>query len=136
MKNNPITEADREGATNISSMRGNLNPMYGKQHTEETKEAIRHMAIGRKMPDDWGKKHAEKLRGKKHTLESRLKRGMKGEANPMYGKHWSEEQKLQRVIKQGMRVTIDGIVYNSKREAAKLLGVSRPTIDNWIKNGQ
>lgn len=136
MKANPITDEDRNASECKNIMKGNLNPMYGLKHSEETKESIRQKATGRKKPEGWGERHAAKLRGKKHTLESRMKRGMKGITNPMFGKKWSDEQKRQRTLKMGMNVTIKGVEYASKREAAKVLGVSRPTIDNWVRNGQ
>ena len=135
MKANPLTDEDLKDSLCSNDMRGELNPMYGLKHTEETKKLIREKAIGRKKPEGWGKRHAEKLRGKKHTLESRLKRIRRGKDNHMYGKTWNDEQKRQRRLKLGMKVTIDGVEYESKRQAAKLLGVSRPTIDNWLKNG-
>lgn len=136
MRNNPITDEDRNASLSNNIMRGSLNPMFGIKHTDETKRLIGQKAKGREKPKGWGERHAAKLRGRKHSLESRMKRGMKGKDNPMFGKKWTDEQKRQRTIKMGMKVTIKGIEYASKREAAKALGVSRPTIDNWVRNGQ
>lgn len=59
------------------SLTGEKHPMYGKHHTEETKEKIK-----KSLQQYW-------------TLEKRNQRSKKytGEGNPMYGKHHTEETK-------------------------------------------
>lgn len=62
----------------ICSFPGELNPMYGKKHSDETKNKIRQKAIGRK-----------------YSLESKLKNKdkNKGSNNPFFGKKHTEETK-------------------------------------------
>ena len=43
---------------------GKLNSMYGKHHTEETKELMRSKLKGRKKPKDHGKHVSEAIKGK------------------------------------------------------------------------
>lgn len=58
------------------------NPMYGKKHTEKTKEKIRQFNLGRK--------HTEESRKKMSDMRS-------GEKHHMYGKSHSEETKKKMV---------------------------------------
>jgi group I intron endonuclease len=64
----------------------------------------------------------------------------KGDQNPFYGKHHSEESKQKSSLKMKGRlpsntnpVTIDGIEYISQADAARKLGVSIGSISNWIR---
>ena len=110
----------------------------GKKHTEESKELIRQKALGRKRTEEWKISHSKMMTGKKHSLESRLKRSVKlsGSKNPMFGKKHTELSNQNRRMSTGHKIVIDDIVYFSRREAAKKIGVSRPTIDYWLKKGK
>lgn len=82
---------------------GELNGMYGKNHTEETKKKISKINKGRRLSEETKKKISEAISGENHpwygrhhSEESKKKisenqPNMKGENNPMYGKHHSEE---------------------------------------------
>jgi group I intron endonuclease len=91
---------------------GENHPMYGKHHSEESKQKISEKSKGNRY--NLGHKHTEetkkilskKMKGEnnpmykhKHTEETKLKmslaqKGIKsGENHPMYGKHHSEESK-------------------------------------------
>ena len=94
-------------------MKGENNPFWGKHHTEETKEFLKMINVGkkwteeqkkkmsetrkgRKMPprsEEWKMKQMESQKGRKHTEETRKKMSekRKGENNGMYGKHHTEE---------------------------------------------
>jgi hypothetical protein len=74
-------------------MRGENHPMYGKHHSEETKEKISKAQTGKVMPEEFRQKMSE--------LTS-------GENNPMYGKHHTEEtkEKLSRKLR-GRKVPED-----------------------------
>lgn len=63
------------------SLKGEKHPMYGKHHTEETKQKIKNS-----LAEYW-------------TEEKRQERSIKymGENNPMYGKHQSEESQKKRI---------------------------------------
>ena len=63
------------------------HPLYGKQHTEKTKEKIRIAHLGRHHT--------------KETLE-KMSKAFKGENNPMYGKHHTKEE-LKRMSKTFFR---------------------------------
>lgn len=93
---------------------GEKNPMFGKHHSEETKQKIggvhkgKHISEeqkkklsialkGRIMSDEHKKKIGEAHKGKHHSEETRKKisdskKGLQsGEKHPMFGKHHSEE---------------------------------------------
>jgi len=103
--------------------KGKNNPFYGKRHSEEFKKRMSELNKGRKMPREAVEKRRSKLLGRKLPPEVRKKiseghKGLKyseehrrriregllrvrdkisqntrGENNPMYGKHHSEETK-------------------------------------------
>ena len=88
------------------NLTGEGNPMFGKIHSNETKEKISIKAIGRKMPEIIKKKISNSTRGENnhmygqtHTEEARRKisEGNKGigagENNNFYGKTHTEETK-------------------------------------------
>lgn len=64
---------------------GEKNPMYGRKHSQTTKDKIRDAMSGEKNPN-YGKHLSKELRSKL----SKLKRGKN---NPFYGKKHSEQQK-------------------------------------------
>ena len=95
---------------------GEKNPMFGKHHSEETKQKIggvhkgKHISEeqkkklsvalkGRIMSDEHKKKIGEANKGKHHTEETKKKmsvskKGLQsGEKHPMFGKHHTEETK-------------------------------------------
>ena len=62
---------------------GENNYMYGKHHSEKTKEKLRLLNIGKTASDETKKKMSEKRKGKNH---------------PFYGKHHTDESK-QKISK-------------------------------------
>lgn len=110
----------------------------GCKHTDHSKRLISMKATGRKKPNGWCERHSEKIKGRKHTVETRKKISisLSGQNNPMYGmKHSDEDKRIRRKV-LGQKVIVNDIEYDSKREAAKFLNVSRSTIDYWLKNGK
>ena len=103
------------------------NGMYGKKHSEESKKKMAEKAKLR-SPD---------------SEETRKKKARHGKDNGMYGKKHSEESKEKmkknhaEESKEKMRnhpskihnVVIEGIKYNSVSGAARILNVSRYTIN-------
>ena len=73
-------------ARNIS---GERHPMYGKHHTEESKEIMRQKHLGNSAHK--GKHHTEET--KAILSEKALERDVSGENNPFFGKHHTEEAK-------------------------------------------
>ena len=79
---------------------GELNSMYGKQHTDESKRKMSEAKKGRVSPrkgislsEETRRKISESMKGKQHTNESKRKmcEAKKGENNPFFGQHHSEE---------------------------------------------
>lgn len=70
-----------------NSVKGDKNGMFGKKHTEETKEKIKQKALGRKVSKEQKEKISQRY---------------KGEKNPFYGKkHKKETIDLIRNKKKG-----------------------------------
>jgi len=114
---------------------GELNPMFGKTHTEEVKSKL--SAINK------GNKYAlgcvitpEHRRILSETAKARV-----GEKNSFYGKQHNEETKVLLSSKMKGRlpintkqISVDGVVYASQSQAAKALGVSPGTMTFRLKS--
>lgn len=74
---------------------GENNGMYGKHHSDETKERLREINLGKHHSEDTKRKISESEKGKITSEETKAKqRASKlGEKNPMYGKHMSDSAK-------------------------------------------
>lgn len=99
--NNPAFK-EKLSKTHTGLQSGSKNPMYGKVHTEKTKQKLsedrkgdKHWFYGEKRPD-----HAKALQGKpsgksgkpsSNITKSKISKAISGENNPMYGKKHSEE---------------------------------------------
>jgi group I intron endonuclease len=110
---------------------GEKNGMYGKTHTEETRQKISKINKGRECPNK-GKKASEET---KQKLSKIRKNKYTGENNPFYGKHHSEETKqkireknIGNIPTNNKEITIDGIIYISISEAARQLSIPVPTV--------
>jgi group I intron endonuclease len=108
------------------------NSMYGKKHTNETKDKI-----SKKLSDN-NKGENNPMYGKKHTDETKDKIRKKvsqltnGENNPMYGKKHTEEAK-KKIRKKVMQISLDDKlikVWGSITEAAKELNATQSGISN------
>jgi hypothetical protein len=64
------------------------NPMYGKNHSNKTKEKIRIKANGRKVTEETRRKMGVSQKERFNRLEEQIKirNQVKGEGNPMYGR--------------------------------------------------
>lgn len=128
--------------TNISKEKSKLfsgagNPMYGKKHTQkskdkiskknkgrkwnhsvEAKEKISKALTGIKRSDDFKQKLSKANRGKIESEETRLKK-----SKARIGKKHSSEtlKRLSENSGRAKQVEINGVAYKSMKEAASLL---------------
>ena len=93
-------------------MNGELNPMYGKHHSEETLAKLRAARVGKLLSEETLAKlratmtgERNPMYGKHHSAETRAKQSIAktGERNPNYGKHLSEDIKRKMSIAQKAR---------------------------------
>ena len=93
----------------IHDVSGEKNPMYGKHHTDETRERLKVLnaheasAETRKKRSDNAIGEKNPMYGKHHTDETKKKisEALSGENHPMCGKHFSEEHntKISNALK-------------------------------------
>nr|DAN12758.1 MAG TPA: group I intron endonuclease [Caudoviricetes sp.] len=97
---------------------GENNGFYGKHHTEETKQKLREINIGRE--GYW----------KTHEITSEMRENMSknhaditGEKNPMYGHTHTKEARERMSKSNGKKVYCDGRVFDTCKECAKYFNV-------------
>lgn len=121
---------------------GDVNPMEGQKHTEETRAKLSAAAKARTVHPRLGKYHSDESKAKMSAVK--------------LGKPWSDETKAKMsATRTGMKhtedtkakqaaaaanrtdnkkkVLLDGVLYSSVSDAAKARSVSNKTITNWIK---
>jgi group I intron endonuclease len=108
---------------------GELNGMFGKNHSEETKKIISEKNLGNKNSSGRIMSKEQKL------MLSDIAKERVGENNPFYGKTHSEETKKKLSEKRkGIQPTnikpiiIDNIKYSCVREASEKLNIKEQTI--------
>ncbi len=82
----------------MTSKAGEKNPMYGKHHTEETKQHLREVNTGKKLTAEQCEKVRQSKLGKTREefsdeWKANLSAATKGENNPMYDKNHTDESK-------------------------------------------
>lgn len=116
--------------------KGELNPMYGRKHSEESKQKMSKELKGKYSGEKsvhYGKKHSEE---RKQKQSERQKVAMIGESNPMYGKkHKDETRELFSQQRKGntnstkkVRCVNTGEIFNSAKEAAQYFGLVHGSI--------
>ena len=99
-----------------ASFPGELNPMFGKPRSDETKQKLRRANTGKIMSDEIKQKISNSLKGKTHSLESRQKMSNNQKLAGGYGpKHHSEESKRKISEKMSGRKLND----NTKRKMSE-----------------
>lgn len=75
------------------------NSMYGRHHSEETKEKMRQKVLGKHHSEETRKKISEANKGRHPSEETRKKmsESRKGKPSPQKGKHLSERHKAKLV---------------------------------------
>lgn len=123
---------------------GELNPMFGKTHTKESRKKISEANIGR-IPYNKGLSNEESL-GKEKAKEisaklSEYAQKRIGDKNPFYNKHHSEETKEKirqaskgRIPSNRYAVSVNGVEYPALTIAAKELGMNTSTLLNRIRS--
>lgn len=128
-------------------LNGDKNPMYGKHHSEITKqkisEARKEKYSGENHPM-YGKHHTEITKQKmKDSWNYERKRHYSdmlcGENNPMYGKHHTDDSKNKLSIKfsygnnpRAKKVICENKIFSCIKECAEYYGVSRKTMSSWL----
>lgn len=105
-------------------MYGELNPFYGKHHTEETKEKMKMCKLGKPLSEETKRKVSENnaWKGKKRPEHSEKMKGkMCGELNPMYGRCGENNPTAKAVI----CITTNTVFY-SMSEATKYYNIKHP----------
>ena len=117
---------------------GELNPFYGKTHSEDTKELLRNLTLGRKVSDDTKEKigNSVKLRheefghpfkGKHHTDEAKEKI-----SSAMQGRIISDETKVKMSENHHKRQCV---VMLDKKSGDKLMEFNSMTLAaEWLSN--
>lgn len=122
---------------------GKNNPMYGKHHTQETRDKISAKKQGKPsynkgkpMSEDTKQKIREQKIGKKYSDEVNKKKGRPGDTNPFYGKHHTEETKalLRDIRSIPIRCVETGAIYKSRQIAEEQTGVKAANIWRSIKS--
>lgn len=107
------------------SCSGEKNGMYGKKHSEKTKEKIRQKALEREPDSD----ETKRKKARPGSLNGMYGKGYKisGEKHIFYGKSRSpsEIEKMRENRKENKKIEIDGVEYRSISEASRILGISR-----------
>lgn len=110
--NNVIYSEKRKLEYSIA-FKGENNPMFGKNHSDETKETLRKKAIG-----------------KKHTVETKMKMSedRAGVKNSNYGNRNSETVKLKMSQNRKNKIYIynteNGVIYDSIKQASESYNIS------------
>lgn len=94
--------------------------ILGYHHTEETKRKISKSTIGVKKSAEHAKHISEGQKGKILTKEHREK--------------LSESAKKRKSMSHYSIISIDGIIYNSLKEASEKTGIKYNTIQKRLKN--
>jgi hypothetical protein len=117
---------------------GKENVMFGKTHTEE---ARRRIAETHSSPETAERLASYKTTDNYRQAMSDVASRRIGEKNTFFGKSHSEESKEKiRQARLGIRpsnaqrVCINGIEYNSVREACEKVGISYPTMIKRLKS--
>ena len=90
------SQEERKQMSERASQRiGDLNPFYGKEHSEETKEKIRKRKLNQKVSEETKLKLSQAHTGKKFSEERKMaiSKGLKGKKRTKeHGKHISESK--------------------------------------------
>ena len=142
------------------SRSGEKNPMFGKKHSEETKQKIgkvhkeKHISEetkkklssalkGRIMSDEHKQKIREASKGRHHSEESKkkmseTKKGLQsGDKHPMFGKHHSEEaKKKMSLARKGKPAHNKGVPMSEEQKKKLKNGKTSKKVLQFTLNGE
>jgi hypothetical protein len=137
------------------SNKGENNGMFGKQHSQETREKIKNRQLGVKESEETKQKLSAMRQGVNNSMygthrcgeenpmfgknrtdavKQRISECNLGEKNGMYGKKMSESAKRTIGLKHAKKIMCveTGVIYESAREASRLLGVNSESISQHL----
>lgn len=134
-KNAKLTKEQR---ASLYGKPGASNGMFGRTHSEEAKERISKLNRGRR-PHNLGVPTPEDIKARQR--DSASGRVRTGERNPFYGKTHTQEvrRKIAEKAKgrkpyNALACTVNGVEYNSFKEASVAIGVPVVTIRHRCNN--
>lgn len=132
-----MTEIERNKWIELHT--GSNNGMFGKTHTDVTKEKIKLKLTGRKLSNNAKNNMKQSFTDIRRMQLSELAKQKKGNLNPFYGKHHSTKTKELISKKNKERnftpsnkkpFSIDGVKYESLQDATNKLNIST-TVIRW-----
>ena len=97
----------------------------GRHHSEEVKQKISRARKGQSLSEETRKKQSEALKGRQAWNKGRS-------PSEETRKKQSEALKGRQATNQ-IKISIEGMVFDSCKEASKYHNVSNPTISYWLK---
>ena len=109
----------------------------GWHHSEETRKRMSIALKGQSPSEDSRKKMSIAHKGQSPSEETRKRMSIskKGRPSPKKGIHLSQEtrKRMSEAQKNRIKISIEGIVFDSRKEASKYYKVSDTTISYWLK---
>lgn len=120
--------------------KGDKNPFYGKNHTEETKKKLSEITKSNLTGVSYENRYGETANIEKEKRRNGVKlnwQNMTEEERNLRIKRMSESKKNKNTGHSNnfsKKVTIENITYNSILEATKALNISRYKLNKMLKN--
>lgn len=106
---------------------GENSGFYGRHHSEETKQKLRELNVGK---EGYWRTHKISLEMRENMSKNHA--DVTGEKNPMYGRTHTKEAR-ERISKlNGKKVYCDGIVFNTCKECAKYFNICYQTLSKVL----
>ena len=115
--------------------------MYGVKHTEESKQAMSESSKGIYPSEETKRKMSLAQQNREppsDETKEKIRQSKLGENNPMYGVSLAGKKNgmYGKPSPTRRKVSVNGIIYNSCREASKAVGKSEGTFNYWLKRGK
>jgi len=118
-----------------------MHPMYGQKHTEESKRAMSESSTGLLHSEETKRKMSLASQNREPISDEtreKISKSKRGKNNPMYGVSLSGEKNgmYGKESSNRKKVSVNGVIYNSCREASVAVGKSEGTMNYWLKKGK